>query len=87
MDGRDDYICFVMENKEILAELKKCGCEGCYYNNEKYLLEKYIPKSKIEEKIKEIKRKIECEENEKVLVWLHKQIRILEELLESEENK
>lgn len=45
----------------------------------------FISKSKIEDKIKEIDKKIKYEENEKVVIYLHKQKNILQELLESEE--
>lgn len=40
---------------------------------------------KIKDKIKEIDKKIKYEENEKVVIYLHKQKNILQELLESEE--
>ena len=41
-----------------------------------------IPIQKIKDKIEELNQKIENEENEKVIVWLHKQISVLQELLE-----
>lgn len=44
-----------------------------------------IPIQKIKDKIKEIGEKIKYEENEKVVIYLHKQKNILQELLESEE--
>ena len=44
-----------------------------------------IPIQKIKDKIKEIDKKIKYEENEKVVIYLHKQKNILQELLESEE--
>ena len=44
-----------------------------------------IPKQKVKDKIEEIGEKIEYEENEKVVIYLHKQKNILQELLESEE--
>lgn len=46
------------------------------------LLNAYIPKSLIKEKIEELETKMEYENNEKVLIWLHKQRAVLEELLE-----
>ena len=46
------------------------------------MLQQYIPKSKIKEKIEELNRKIKYEDNEKVIIWLHKQRNILQELLE-----
>lgn len=46
----------------------------------------YIPVQKVKDKIKEIDKKIKYEENEKVVIYLHKQKNILQELLESEEN-
>ena len=41
-----------------------------------------IPVSLVEEKIEELNRKIKYEDNEKVIIWLHKQRKILQELLE-----
>lgn len=45
----------------------------------------YIPVQKVKDKIEEIVKKIKYEENEKVVIYLHKQKNILQELLESEE--
>lgn len=47
-----------------------------------YIDNECIRKSKVKEKIEELKKKIKYEDNEKVIIWLHKQIRILQELLE-----
>lgn len=44
-----------------------------------------IPIQKVKNKIEEIGEKIKYEENEKVVIYLHKQKSILQELLESEE--
>lgn len=44
-----------------------------------------IPIQKVKNKIEEIVEKIKYEENEKVVIYLHKQKNILQELLESEE--
>lgn len=44
-----------------------------------------IPIQKVKDKIEEIGEKIKYEENEKVVIYLHKQKNILQELLESEE--
>lgn len=41
-----------------------------------------IPVSLVEEKIEELETKMEYENNEKVLIWLHKQRSVLQELLE-----
>lgn len=41
-----------------------------------------IPVSLVEGKIEELDRKIKYEDNEKVIIWLHKQKKILQELLE-----
>jgi len=46
----------------------------------------FISKSKIEDKIEEIDKKIKREENEKVVIYLHKQRKVLQELLEENEN-
>lgn len=71
------------ENKE----LKKIKTDGFMVNNPwlfKYLSEVYIPKSKVKEKIEEIDEKIKYENNEKVLIWLHKQRKVLQDLLGKE---
>lgn len=44
-----------------------------------------IPGQKVKDKIEEIDEKIKHEENEKVVIYLHKQKRILQELLEGRE--
>ena len=44
--------------------------------------ENYIPVSLVEETIEELNRKIKYEDNEKVIIYLHKQRKILQELLE-----
>lgn len=41
-----------------------------------------IPVQKVKDKIKELEKKIEAEYNEKVIIQLHKQKKILQELLE-----
>lgn len=46
----------------------------------------FISKSKIEDKIEEIDKKIKREENEKVVIYLYKQRKVLQELLEENEN-
>ena len=47
--------------------------------------ENYIEKSLVEKKIQELETKMEYENNEKVLIWLHKQRSVLQELLEKRE--
>lgn len=42
----------------------------------------YIAKEKIKDKIKKLEEKMKYENNEKILVYLHKQRKILRELLE-----
>lgn len=44
-----------------------------------------IPVQKIKDKIEEITQKIKYEENEKVLIQLHKQRKVLQELIKKEE--
>ena len=44
--------------------------------------QQYISVQKVKDKIEELNKKIENEENEKVIVWLHKQRRVLQELIE-----
>lgn len=50
------------------------------------LKNKFIPISVIQNKLDEINEEIKHEDNEKVIVWLHKQRKVLQELLE-ERNK
>ena len=63
-----------------LEEFKKQVTEIENTNFIKY--KNYIPVSLVEEKLKELDRKIKYEDNEKVIIWLHKQRKILQELLE-----
>lgn len=42
----------------------------------------FIPKQKIKDKIEDLEKKMKYEQNEKALIHLHKQIKILKELLE-----
>lgn len=48
----------------------------------KKIIDNSIPVSLVEETIEELNRKIKYEDNEKVIIWLHKQRKILQELLE-----
>ena len=52
---------------------------------EQIIYENYISKQIIKSKIEEIGEKIKYEENEKAVIYLHKQKNILQELLESED--
>lgn len=63
-----------------LEEFKKQVTEIENTNFIKY--KNYIPVSLVEEKIEELNRKIKYEDNEKVIIWLHKQRKVLQELLE-----
>lgn len=65
--------------KELEEKNKKKSIEIICYQEE---LENSIPVSLVEEKIEELNRKIKYEDNEKVIIWLHKQRKILQELLE-----
>ena len=47
-----------------------------------FIMQHSIPVQKVKDKIEELNKKIENEENEKVIVWLHKQISVFQELLE-----
>ena len=46
-----------------------------------------IPIQKIQDKIEELDRKIRYEKNERVLIYLHKQKKVLQELLQESEDK
>ena len=52
---------------------------------EQIIYENYIPKQKIKDKIREINKMIDYEQNDKVIIQLGKQKRVLQKLLESEE--
>lgn len=81
-----DYKRVLKENEE----LKKFITEGITiepnspYKNYQldFLRKNFIPVQKVKDKIEELNKKTENEENEKVIVWLHKQRKILKELLE-----
>lgn len=53
-----------------------------YYKEQNEVNAKFIPVSLVEETIEELNRKIKYEDNEKVIIYLHKQRKILQELLE-----
>ena len=83
-----DYKRVLKENEE----LKKLMAHKNWYTQklEEDLFENasnyVIKKQKVKDKIKEIGEKIKYEENEKVVIYLHKQKNILQEVLkESEE--
>ena len=85
--------------KELNQENKKCMMLAIekqdYFEKYRYHLQQnesltkefsnVIPVQKVKNKIEEIGEKIKYEENEKVVIYLHKQKNILQELLESEE--
>lgn len=73
------------ELKEIYRSEKKMKNEYIKLYQDLLLKENIIPIQKIKDKIKKIDQKIKYEENEKVVIYLHKQKNILQELLESEE--
>ena len=70
--------------KESNEELKEIIREHTLLISPYYVKENYIPVQKVKDKIKEIDKKIKYEENEKVVIYLHKQKNILQELLKSE---
>lgn len=47
-------------------------------------LENSIPKQEVKDKIEEIEEKMKYEDNEKMLIYLHKQRKVLRELLKGE---
>lgn len=85
--------------KELNQENKKCMMLAIekqdYFEKYRYHLQQnesltkefsnVIPVQKVKNKIEEIGEKIKYEENEKVVIYLHKQKNILQKLLESEE--
>ena len=86
-----DYKRILKENEELKEDrdkFKKNLLKRITYCNEleKDLFENssnyVIKKQKVKDKIEEIDEKIKYEDNEKVIIWLHKQKKILQELLE-----
>ena len=58
-----------------------------YESYYKLYWEESVPLSAIQNKIDEINEEIKHEDNEKVIIWLHKQRKVLQELLEEIEEK
>lgn len=65
-----------------LPEGKLYGIKKCKKSVVLITKEEVIPVQKVKDKIEEIDEKIKHEENEKVVIYLHKRKRILQELLE-----
>ena len=83
------------ENEELKEERDAIYSDYQYLGKEKWeadeailflteRLENSISKQKIKDKIEELNKKIASEENEKVILWLHKQRNVLQDLLESD---
>ena len=70
------------ENEELHKEIDRMKSLDIYKLVEDWETGQLIPIQKIKDKIKEIDKKIKYEENEKVVIYLHKQRNILQELLE-----
>lgn len=73
------------ESIEILSDYKRALKENEEYYRQldlEYTEKNFISKQKIKDKIEEIDERIKREENKKVVIYLHKQKRILQELLE-----
>lgn len=66
--------------KNLLKRITYCNEleKDLFENSSNYV----IKKQKVKDKIEEIDEKIKYEDNEKVIIWLHKQKKILQELLE-----
>lgn len=89
-DVREELKELRKENEELKNKLSlKQFDVNIVYNDYLEKLNEYerntIQIQRIKDKIKEIDKKIKYEENEKVVIYLHKQKNILQELLESEE--
>lgn len=74
------------EWQEAYKSEKKMKNEYIKLYQDLLLKENVIPIQKIKDKIKEIGEKIKYEENEKVVIYLHKQKNILQELIEESED-
>lgn len=73
--------------KELEEENRIFALEGSKIRLSLYIKENYIPIQKIQDKIEELDRKIRYEKNERVLIYLHKQKKVLQELLQESEDK
>lgn len=71
--------------KQLEKENKELKADNYELNNRITDLLENIPIQKVKDKIEEIDKKIKREENEKVVIYLHKQRKILQELLEGRE--
>lgn len=84
-DVREELRELRKENEELHKEIDQMKSLDIYKLVEDWETGQLIPIQKVKDKIEEIGEKIEYEENEKVVIYLHKQKNILQELLESEE--
>ncbi len=92
LDGIQDLSIYVNVLQNILAEreedkkkIKELEAKLEEANKQldlDYVDENYIPVQKVIDKIDELEEKMGYEDNEKVLVYLHKQRKVLKELLE-----
>lgn len=68
------------KNDELLKDLYSANCIIADLTDS-------IPIQKIQDKIEELDRKIRYEKNERVLIYLHKQKKVLQKLLQESEEK
>lgn len=73
----------------LLEKCNNCKLEECIeceytWSDIAETSKNFISKDKIREKIKDIEKKIEFEYDDRVVVWLYKQKRALQDLLEEE---
>lgn len=83
IDNKDkEAIEHILSNyKKVLKENEKLSE---YYKEQNEVNAKFIPVQKVKDKIEEIDERLKYEENEKVVIYLHKQRKVLKELLEKE---
>ena len=76
---QSEYNDLLKEHEKLKAKIDVCNWQekSC----KEIIQSKYISIQKVKDKIEEIDEKIKREENEKVVIYLHKQRNILQELL------
>lgn len=74
----------IIENLQKENESKQKAYDDCYCEYKHYKQFESIPKQEVKDKIEEIEEKMKYEDNEKMLIYLHKQRKVLRELLKGE---
>lgn len=88
-EEKDKQFDLIKENEKLkaldLSNSKIIANMSTRHFQDREKIRESIPIQKVKDKIEEIDKKIKREENEKVVIYLHKQRKILQELLEGRE--